>query len=687
MNKPKHAAARAVTKALALALTLALPPIARAAGAEPAPATDMSLEELLNTDVQTASRKSQRLLDVAAAVFVISREDIERSGATSIPEALRMVPGVEVARSASKRWAVSARGFNGRFSNKLLVLMDGRSVYTQIFSGVLWEMEDTLLEDIDRIEVIRGPGAALWGANAVNGVINIITRKARDTMGTLVVAGAGTEERGFAALRHGFSAGDGDVRVWAKGGARAASADLAGNAGNDDARQLQAGFRGDWALGGHRRITLSGALHTEPTGDRWNTPSLTDPRGYVPTDVRQNNRGGHLLARHEWLWNDGSEAALQGYVDHHGVDIVGLVKARQWTIDLDFQHRPRLAPAHDVVWGLGYRESRDRLQTSGAMIDIQPDARTWRLASAFVQDDIALIPDRLHLVLGSRFETNSYTGFGPQPNVRAIWTPTPQQTVWAAVSRALRTPSRAELDAQVDLSVIPASGAQPVVLLRAAPRADHMMGNEAVNAFELGYRQQFGAQLSLDVAMFHNRYAHLRAGSQGPQTFAFTPVPHAVQDIATTAAIDARTRGVEVAVDWHPLRGWRLQPAYTYTHIDASATEPDPFQQASALAYQGSAPRHQLSLRSSLTLANRSQFDAWLRFVSRLPSADPRQPEVAAYTMLDLRYAWRMVGGLELSIVGQNLLGHRHLEFVPDYLPSQTLQVGRSVYAKAQWLF
>ncbi len=683
MNNNKRAAVRAV----ALALTLTLPPIARAVDAEPAPAADLSLEELLKTDVQTASRKSQRLLDVAAAVFVISREDIERSGATSIPEALRMAPGVEVARSANNRWAVSARGFNGRFSNKLLVLMDGRSIYSPLFSGVLWEMEDTLLDDIDRIEVIRGPGAALWGANAVNGVINIITRKARDTRGTLAVAGIGTEERGFATLRHGFAAGDGDMRVWAKGYLRDTSVDLQGGAGNDYSHAAQIGFRGDWAFDARRRFMLSGSVHTGPTGDRWSIASLTDPRGYVPTDIRQENQTSHLLARHEWLSDDGSEAVLQGYVQNDDLNVIGEFRDQRWTVDLDFQHRPRLSAAHDLVWGLGYRESRDRITTGGNLITLDPGARTWRMASAFLQDDITVVPDRLHLVLGSRFEYNSFTGYDPQPNARAIWTPAPQQTVWGAVSRALRTPARVERDAQIDLQVIPGSALQPPVLLRVVPPPDHAMLNETVKAFELGYRQQFAAQLSLDVAVFYNRYSHLRSGVQGNQSFEFTPVPHVVQTIVSGNTIEARTRGVEVAVDWHLLRGWRVQPAYTYTRIEASADANDPFQQGAAADYTASAPRHQLSLRSSLTLADRSQFDLWLRYVSRLPAANPAVPEVSAYTALDLRYAWRVTPGLELSLVGQNLLARQHVEFIPDNLPSQTLQVQRSLYVKAKWQF
>ncbi len=432
MKKEKPAGAIAVC----IGLLLALPCIAQ--GAESPPA-DLSLEELLKVEVQTASRKSQRLQDVASAVFVISREDIERSGATSLPEVLRLAPGVQVARLANNRWAVSARGFNGRFANKLLVLMDGRSIYSPLFSGVLWEMEDTLLDDVDRIEVIRGPGAALWGANAVNGVINIITRNARDTRGTLAVAGAGSEERSFGALRHGFAAGEGSVRLWAKGFSRDESVDLSGNRGNDDWHAARAGFRGDWNANAGSRLTVSGSIYNSPTGDRWNVPSVTSPSGAIATDIEQGGSGANLLLKHEWLPADGSASTLQAYVDRTEIDVIGVLGERRTTVDLDFQHRLAPGGAHDVIWGLSHRQSRDQIR-SGPLISILPDHQTYQLTSAFVHDEITLQPERLKLALGARLEHNNYTGLEPQPNARLIWTPTAHQALWGALSRAVQNP-------------------------------------------------------------------------------------------------------------------------------------------------------------------------------------------------------------------------------------------------------
>jgi outer membrane receptor protein involved in Fe transport len=355
-----------------------------------------------------------------------------------------------------------------------------------VVSGVL-EME-TVAGGHRPHRVIRGLGAAC-GAQAVNGVINIITRKASATHGTLVVAGAGSDERGFMSLRHGLPVGGGDLRLWIKGFSRDHSVAPDGQAGNDTWSASRIGFRGDWNLDDGRRLTLSGEAYGGKSGDRWNLPSLTSPTGMVATAVTQKGRGSHLLARHEWLWSNGSEAALQAYADRYDLNEVGAVREVRRTIDIDFQHRPRLGNAHDIVWGIDYRESRGRVG-SGDFIAILPEQRTWRMGSVFLQDEITLRPDRLRLILGARLEHNNFTGFEPQPNLRLLWTPSPQLTLWGAASRAARTPSRAELDAVVNLSVIPATSRTPAVLLRNVPQDDHLLEDERVRAFELGWRQQ-----------------------------------------------------------------------------------------------------------------------------------------------------------------------------------------------------
>lgn len=652
--------------------------------AQPPEAADISLEDLLTVEVTSAARKAQRINDVAAAVFVVSREDIERSGATSIPEVLRMVPGVEVARLANNRWAVSVRGFNNRFANKLLVLMDGRSIYSPIFSGVLWENEDTLLEDIDRIEVIRGPGAAMWGANAVNGVINIITRRARDTQGNLLVAGAGSEERALAGFRHGGQAGGGHYRVWAKGFTRDEAVTTDGKSGNDYWRSGRAGFRADWSMAAGHRLTVSGQAYSSYTGDRFNRPDVASPTGMTVNNLEQTGKGAHLLGRNEWTLAGGSEMALQGYVDHTNIELAGTFKEVRMTIDLDFQHRLLLAPNHDVIWGVGYRRSSDRT-TSGSLISVTPRTGAFTLASAFIHDDITLIPDTLRLMLGVRLEKSSFTNIEPMPNARLMWTPSENQSIWMSLSRAVRTPSRAELDAQVDLGVLPGGAPgnpTPLAILTRNVPDDHKLKVEKVTAYELGYRQQMTPTLSADLAAFHNEYSDLRSVALGSQRLVAGLPPYLVQEIVPNNSVEAYTRGIELALDWNPLSWWRIQPSYSYLSLHARSTTGDPSSAQTAARINQSDPQHQLSLRSAMSFSDRHNFDLWLRHVSKLGN-----DVIAAYTSLDLRYAWRPRRDFELSLVGQNLLDRRHPEFVPDLLPSQACDIERAFYVKAKWLF
>ena len=581
------------------------------------------------------------------------------------------------------------RGFNSRFSNKLLVLMDGRSMYSQLFSGVLWEVEDTLLEDIERIEVIRGSGAAMWGANAVNGVINIITRRARDTQGSLLVAGAGSEESAFASFRHGMAVGDGHLRVWGKGFARDESVTPQGHTANDGWSAGRAGFRGDWKMGGGHRLTVSGQAYYGATDDTWLVPDTGSRSGVTPGDVRQRTQGGFLMARDEWTLSGGSEAALQAYVASGELEIPAAIRERRTTVDLDFQHRLLLGERHDVIWGLGYRYSRDDISSAG-MINIQPRQQSFSLASAFIQDEITLVPDTLRVLLGLRLENNSFSGFAPQPNARVIWTPTEYQALWASASRAVRIPSRAELGAEVDGAVVPAgSSANPTplpILIRTVP--PNNLANETVTGYEIGYRRQFGPALSADVALFYMVYDDLRGQMMGPPArFVLAPSPpHLVQTVIPDNNVKAHTHGIEIAVDWYPLPWWRLQPIYSYLDLSASSKTGDSASLVTAQGLNDGDPQHHWSLRSSMSLSERQQFDLWLRHVGKLgTSGSPLH--VPAYTTLDLRYAWRPTRDFELSLVGQNLLDGQHPESVASLLPSRNLEIQRGYYLKAKWQF
>jgi iron complex outermembrane receptor protein len=667
----------AIAIAAAVFLTLN-PQRAQAQAAAP----DLPLEELLNIDVQTASRKSQRLQDVASAVHVVTREDIERSGATSLPEVLRMVPGMQVARLANNRWAVTARGFNGRFANKLLVLMDGRSIYSPLFSGVMWEAEDVLLEDIERIEVIRGPGAALWGANAVNGVINIITRHARDTRGGLAVVGAGSDERGLLALRQGMSLADGNLRLWAKAFDQQGSQSTSGVPGHDDWRAVRVGFRGDWSFDTTRRLTVSGMAYDGPACDRWLAADVGSPLGYTPVDVDQGNMGGHLLVRHEWLGTEGTQTALQSYVERNGISISPFFEQRRTTADVDFQQRRLLSDRHDLVWGLGWRHSGDDISGQG-IVQMSPPSRHWDLASVFLHDEVTLVPQRFKAVLGARLEHNSVTGYELQPNVRGVWTPSPAQTLWAALSGAARTPARAELDVTADLSVVPPTLTTPPVLVRSVPRDNRDLDAERVASLEFGWRQQASPTVSTDLALFRSRYHKLRTAQSIGTSFVPGPTPYVLQTLQPRSSGDATVNGLELAADWRTGATWRWQLAYTFAEMSVHPVTADPVEAAALAEFKRTLPRHQLSLRGGTSLGDHLRIDGWLRSVSALDTT----PRVDAYTTLDLRLAWRLAPTLELSLTGHNLLQARHAEFVPDYLPSQAQWVERAYTARLKWQF
>ncbi len=653
---------------------------AQAAPNEPA---DLSLEDLLKVEVTTASRKTQQLNDTAAAVFVISRDDIQRAGAASIPELLRLAPGVSVGRIAANRYAVSVRGFNGRFANKLLVLMDGRSIYSPLFSGVLWEFEDTMMEDVERIEVIRGPGGALWGANAVNAVINIITRKSRDTTGAVAVVGASTTEPGFMAARYGGTLANGHYRVWAQTHSQDASVDAKGGDAHDSARTTRAGFRADWARPSGNRVTLSGAGFNTVAGDVWSIASLVSPTGARRTPVSETGQGGHLLARYEWALSSNAEAALQTYLHVSRLKVSDVLREERTTYDLDFQYRT-IGTSHDVLWGLGYRHSPDKV-TSNGTYELQPGSRVFAIASAFIQDEWTLVPDKFRVIGGFRVEHNNFTGIEPQPNLRAIWTPSLSQSLWGAASRAIRTPSRGEIDAALDVSVTPPSPPVPAILVRRLPNSPRDDSAEKVDTVELGYRLKLSSALSVDVAAYRSQYDSLQVARLGQrQIILARPAPYVLQPSYATADATATSQGFELSADWQISPGWRVQPNYTFTKVVGKAKIADPLTLSLAGALGNDDPRHQFAVRSMMTFDKRHQLDFFLRYVGKLKGPAAGGGEIPAYTELDTRFLWQIEKGFDVAIGGKNLLNARHAEFSPDLLPSEAVQIARSFYINAK---
>ncbi|HEV2856415.1 MAG TPA: TonB-dependent receptor [Thermoanaerobaculia bacterium] len=609
---------------------------------EPSELKKLSIEELMEIDVTSVSRRSERVSQAAAAVTVITGEDIRRSGVTSLPEALRLANALHVARFDSRTWAISARGFNISTANKMLVLIDGRSVYTPLFSGVFWDVQDLLLEDVDRIEVIRGPGATLWGANAVNGVINIITKSARQTQGGLVNAGAGNEERGFGALQHGGTLGG---RTWYRAYGKYRSVDALalarGGSAEDPLRMAQGGFRVDGDRSARDSFTLQGDVYDGRIGDLVR----------ADTDVS----GGNLLGRWSRRFSEASSLDLQVYWDRTHRRVPVQFEEHRDTWDVDLQHRLPFGGRHDLVWGLGYRSSADDVENSPVLAWV-PGERTQSLFTVFAQDEIRLVPDRLRLTLGARLESHEIAGTEVQPTVRVAWTPSERQILWGAVSRAVRAPTRIDQDVRFL--------AGPVVVVQGSRDFDF----EEVVAYELGYRLQPRASASVDLAAFYNVYDHLRS-QERPASGA--PIP-----ITLANKLNAETYGAELRLNLQATPWWRLYSSYTYFHkdlsLDPGSTDP------TGGVSEGNDPDHRFALRSYVDLPGRLELDTWLRYVNRLPS-----PRVPAYTELDLRLGWRATDRLELSLVGQNLLHDQHAEF----FTAMPKEVERGVYGKATWRF
>jgi len=648
---------------------------------EPEDLMTLSLEDLMQQKITSVSRKLQRLSQAAAAVFVITAEDIHRSGALTIADALRMVPGLDVARIDANKWAISSRGFNNRFANKILVLIDGRTVYTPLFSGVFWEIQNTLLDDIDRIEVIRGPGAALWGSNAVNGVINITTKSARDTQGGLLTFGGGSEERGFGAIRYGAKWGkDAYARVYAKSFRRDGQVTASGDDAPDDGRAGQAGFRVDWQQSGRDVITAQGDIYNGDANQTVILNELTPPytRAF---DDQADFSGGNLQARWRRSFSASSELEVQAYYDwtERSEATSGL---KQEVFDLDLQHRFAWGERQDIVWGLGYRFSQDRINNSPYIAFI-PDSRHLNLFSAFIHDEIKLDKDLL-LTIGSRFEHNDYTGFEIQPNIRLSWTPNDQHTVWGAISRAVRMPSRVDADYYGISSVIPPDtpvNPQPLPIL-ITTNGNPAILSENLIAYELGYRFSPSPRFSLDLAGFFNVYDDLRTVREDAPTFeTLPPPPHLLLPVTFVNQMSGHTYGLELALDGRPSEWWRLRAAYTYfhanLHLDDGSNDT-----LSLAAAEGSSPKNQFSLFSTMNLSDHLDFDLWLRSVGALS-----YPQVDRYTTLDARLGWKPRKDLAVAIVGQNLLNSQHLEYGSVFLNAVTTEVQRGIYARIDWRF
>jgi iron complex outermembrane receptor protein len=595
---------------------------------------ELSLEELANLQVTSVSRRAERLADAAAALYVITGEDIRRSGVTSLPEALRLAPNLEVARIDSRQYAISARGFNNSIGNKLLVLIDGRTVYTPLFSGVFWDAQDTLLDDIDRIEVISGPGATLWGANAVNGVINVITRRASETRGTLAELGAGNRERGISA-RHGVDLqGGGALRIYGKFFDRDNTVRANGSAVRDEWQNGQTGFRGDWGSAANG-FTLQGDVY----------------RGSVQQAVGNDITlsGGNLLGRMTRSLAGEDRVQAQVYFDNTQRDTPGSFAERLNTFDAEAQHAFQAARDHFVTWGGGHRRAYDRVNNSAGLAFL-PDRTTLHWTNVFAQDEVTL-GEQWRLTLGTKFESNVYTGTEALPSARMAWKPDPQQLVWAAASRAVRAPSRLDRDLFVP--------AQPPFLLAGGPD----FRSEVAKVLELGYRAQPFTRLSYSVTGFYSQYDHLRS------------LERVGSALVLGNKMEGRSKGIEAWGTVQAMPHWRLSAGALF--LDKDLRLKSDSTDTSGVAAAGNDPKHQFTLRSSVDLAGNQHFDVMARYVGALPN-----PAVPAYSALDARYAWQLRRGLELSVTAQNLFDHAHPEFGA---PATRSEIERGFFLRVKW--
>jgi iron complex outermembrane receptor protein len=623
----------------------------------------LNVEDLMNVEVTSVARHPEKLLQAASAIQVITQDDIRRSGATSIPEALRLADNLQVAQKNSHDWAISARGFNTNLGNKLLVMIDGRTVYTPLYSGVFWDVQDYLLEDIDRIEVISGPGGALWGANAVNGVINIITKSAKDTQGAYADVGAGSQPRDFGGMRYGGElAPDTSFRVYAKYFDRGDEVLANGDSETDAWHQGRAGFRIDSDSGARDRLTLQGDAY--------------QGREDVQATGNANVSGANAVGRWSHRLSDESDFTVQSYLDQTHLELPveslmlgtlpltppGNLYDDLLTYDVDFQHRFVLGSRNRVVWGLGYRLTHDAVIDAPGL-GFTPNDLQQNLYSGFIQDEITL-QRNLSFTLGTKLEHNDYTGFEVEPDARLSWAVTANQALWGAVSRAVRTPSRIDHDLT--------EGAPPYPVLL---QGGSDFTSESVLAYELGYRAQLSSNLSGSVSSFYNVYHDVRSTSYTPSTI----IP-----LYFANALEGDTYGLEFSGNYQVSENWSLHAGYTLLKEHLRVT-PGEFDLDNALN-ETADPQHQFSLRSSLNLPRHAEVSAALRWVDTLHTNNgPTLGTVPSYFELDTRMAWHATDRLELSLVGQNLLHDHH----PEYgYPSPTrVEIERSVYGKLAWRY
>ena len=636
------------------------------------PLKQLSLAQLGDVEVTTASKEPEEVWKTPAAVYVLTNEDIRRSGATSIPEALRLVPGVQVSRIDNDHWAVGIRGFADQFSKSMLVMVDGRSLYTPLFAGVYWALQDgIILEDVERIEVIRGPGGTIWGANAVTGVINIITKRAKDTHGTLASVSGGNIDQGVGGFRYGAGHGGSfDYRVYGKGFSRGAGFHP-DDQRFDTWRMGQMGFRTDWDVRHNDHLTIQGDMYKGGVGETVGYGSFTPPAQIISNQAVAVS-GGNLMAKWRHDLRKGSDIQVQAYYDRTYAIAPHYQETRN-TFDLDFIHHLTLGEHHRFIWGLGARLSPSEFVQKVPTLDLIPHDIANNVYSGFVQDEIAIVPNKFSLTIGSKLEHNNYTGFEIQPSIRGLWAITPRQTFWAAVTRAVRTPSRVE----EDFHLIAFGIASPLIYL-AVDGNQHLL-SEGLIGYEAGYRTLVTPKFYVDIAVFHNDYDDLISFGAPSVTLDPTPTPlHLTIRYPWANGVRGSTDGFEIAPDWKPARWWQTKATYSYLNLNLESKPGAVDGGHYVTNVEGSSPHNQVTLQSRFNLPKGFEFDQTYRYVSALPAQ-----LVGSYSTADSHLAWRATRQVEFSVVGENLFQPHHAEFGGN--PGPLVGIKRSVYAQIAW--
>lgn len=636
------------------------------------PLKQLSLDQLGDVKVTSVSKEPEEVWNTPAAIYVLTGDDIRRSGATTIPEALRLVPGVDVARIDSDHWSIGVRGFGSGFSKSLLVLIDGRSVYTPLFAGVYWDVQDVPLEDIDRIEVVRGPGGTIWGSNAVNGVINIITKSAAETHGLLVSTGGGNLDEGALVARYGGTAGSNfDYRLYGKAFTRGAEIhpELPHY---DEWRQQRGGFRLDWNDKARDSFVVQGDIYRGQDGEITSLGSFSPP-AQVTLAGSDDVSGGDLLARWRHEYTGGSDLQVQASYDRTYRNAAQYSETRD-TFDVDVLYHERLGRRQDLLWGVGARISPSTFGQKVQTLSFTPASLTYSLYSGFAQDQIQIVPDKLSVFVGTKLEHNNFSGFDAQPSARVLWTPTARQTLWGAVTRAVRTPSSLDTDIQLLDFVGTVKGVPNPIYFGLS--GDHSFKPEKLLGYETGYRALLTPSVYFDVSGFYNRYRDLEGYTAATLSVEPSPITYDLLGVSFANAIKGTTGGFELAPDWRPTAWLELKPSYSYLHV-YTQDQAGSSDTSNVKVYNGSSPTNQIVFESRSNLPDHFESDFTYRYVGGLPAQG-----VSAYSTGDARFGWHS-GDLDLSIVGQNLFQPTHGEF--GNTPGPVVQIRRTVFGKITW--